>query len=582
MEPWQAEPDPNNNFEGQSETSWSPDSAISPAWLLPGDVSASSLHGGAFPQHNSFSVDDMMLDVFSADTHASNNMEWMSTRSEPDAGTSVAQVQRSARVQRPKSFADMQFKFPAGRKAYIASQTGEAWELHKTELKRLYIHEDKTLKDIMILMESKGFKASAKMYKTRFKQWGFVKNNNREDVAKMMLLRQRRAAVGKQTTFERNGKVVQIDRYLKKRGIIVPQQNTPIGHNELPGTVRCRTPPPLPAPELFSTTPGLLSLKELLMKCLKDLMPSFANLRDSTYVRYKATTSLWDSPRYLKLACNLFSEKRHKQAGSICDSAFSSVHALVQPPRLDTLFNFLVSQLWWNNKDVTLELWRYLAAYMASVLGATGSAVYHLLRGLVTHIESNGYGAYLDFVTECIDDVLRLDGSDQTKPRFCWKGENQLVGWCQLIVMDCYFTNGYNPRADRIQARCASALPRSRIFPRDRDLNERMWRNTFDISASSSSFTLPVTQSSRHDRFLRLAFASYAKVFGQAAGSPIMHPSLTRIEAVVGGLSRRGFDTTAFPKRRRSLDLESRILSFLTRDLAQGVGQPVDYGSYPV
>ncbi|KAK6203817.1 hypothetical protein LQW54_008731 [Pestalotiopsis sp. IQ-011] len=558
MEPWQAEPDPDSNFEVQSEISWSPDSAISPSWFLPADASGHSLHGGGLQQQNSFSVDDMMLDVFSADTHTNNDMEWMSTRSESDAGASDLQIQRSARIQRPKSFADMQFKFPAGRKAYIASQTGEAWELHKAELK------------------------SAKMYKTRFKQWGFVKNNNREDVSKMMLLRQRRAAVGKQTTFERNGKVVQIDRYLKKRGIIVLQQNTPVWQNELPGTVRCRTPPPPSAPELFSTTPGLLSLKELLMRCLKDLMPSFANLRDSTYVRYKATTSLWDSPRYLKLACNLFSEKRHKQAGSICDSAFSSVHALVQPPRLDTLFNFLVSQLWWNNKDVTLELWRYLAAYMASVLGATGSAVYHLLRGLVTHIESNGYGAYLDFVTECIDDVLRLDGSDQTKPRFCWKGENQLVGWCQLIVMDCYFTNGYNSRADRIQARCASALPRSRIFPRDRELNERMWRNTFDMSASSSSFTLPVTQSSRHDRFLRLAFASYAKVFGQAAGSPIMHPSLTRIEAVVGGLSRRGFDTTAFPKRRRSLDLESRILSFLTRDLAQGVGQPVDYGSYPV
>lgn len=159
MEPWQAEPDPDNNFEGQSETSWSPDSAISPSWLLPGDASASSLHGGAFPQQNSFSVDDMMLDVFSADPFTNNDMEWMSTRSEPDAGTSVAQVQRSARVQRPKSFADMQFKFPAGRKAYIASQTGEAWELHKAELKRLYIHEDKTLKDIMILMESKGFKA---------------------------------------------------------------------------------------------------------------------------------------------------------------------------------------------------------------------------------------------------------------------------------------------------------------------------------------------------------------------------------------------------------------------------------------
>lgn len=159
MEPWQAEPDPDNNFEVPSETSWSPDSAISPSWLLPGDASGPSLHGGGFQQQNSFSVDDMMLDVFSADTHTNNDMEWMSTRSEPDAGASDLQIQRSARIQRPKSFADMQFKFPAGRKAYIAPQTGEAWELHKAELKRLYIHEDKTLKDIMILMESKGFKA---------------------------------------------------------------------------------------------------------------------------------------------------------------------------------------------------------------------------------------------------------------------------------------------------------------------------------------------------------------------------------------------------------------------------------------
>ncbi|ETS78321.1 hypothetical protein PFICI_10383 [Pestalotiopsis fici W106-1] len=416
------------------------------------------------------------------------------------------------------------------------------------------------------------------MYKTRFKQWGFVKNNNREDVAKMILVRQKRAAVGKQTTFERNGKVVQIDRYLKKHGIVLPNGNMPVSKNELPGTVRCRTPPP----ETFSTTPGSLSLKELLMRSLKDLTPSFARLSDSSSIKYKSTTSLWDAPRYLKLACDLFSEKRHKQAGSICDSAFSSVHALVHPPRLDTLFNFLVSQLWWANKDVTLELWRYLSAYMASVLGATGSAVYHLLRALVAHIETQGHDAYLDFMTECIDDILRLDDGSMKKSESWWKVENQLVRWCQLIVMDCYFLNGYNPRADRIQARCASALPRSRIFPNDRDLNEHMWRNAFAVYASSSSTALPITQSSRHERFLRLAFTSYARVLGRASGSPVMHPSLTRIEGVVGSLSRRCLEPVALTKCRRSLDLESRVLTFLTRDLSAGVGQPVDYGSYPV
>ncbi|KAF7536801.1 hypothetical protein G7054_g4215 [Neopestalotiopsis clavispora] len=573
---------PDDDLEALLQAPWSHDDVTATSWVLPDDAFSSEFltDRGVFPQQtSSFSMDDMMLDVFNAD-NVSNEMEWTYSRSEPDTSTSVAQCKkRKVRKPRPKSISEMQFKFSTGRKAYVASQTGEVWESHKPELKRLYIHEDKTLKEIMSLMELKGFHASAKMYKTRFKQWGFVKNNNREDVAKMILVRQKRAAVGKQTTFERNGKVVQIDRYLKKHGIVLPNRNAiPTSKNELPGTVRCCTPPPEP----FCTTPGFLSLKELLMRCLKDLSPSFARLYTSSSTKHKTTTSLWDAPRYLKLACDLFSENRHKQAGSICDSAFSSVHALVHEPRLDTLFNFLVSQLWWDNKDVTLELWRYLSAYMASVLGATGSAVYHLLRALVAHIETHGHNAYLDFMTECIDDILRLDESNMKKSKSWWKIDNHLVKWCQLIVMDCYFLNGFNPRADRIQARCASALPRSRMFPYARDLNEHMWRNAFAVYASSSSTALTLTQSPRHERFLRLAFTSYARVLGQASGTPVMHPSLTHIENVVNSLSRRSLEPAALTKCRGSLDLESRVLSFLTRDLSQGKGQPVDYGSYPV
>lgn len=54
----------------------------------------------------------------------------------------------------------MQSKFSAVRhRPYIASHATEAWESRKTELRRLYIHEDKTLKEIMSIMEPKGFKA---------------------------------------------------------------------------------------------------------------------------------------------------------------------------------------------------------------------------------------------------------------------------------------------------------------------------------------------------------------------------------------------------------------------------------------
>lgn len=312
------------------------------------------------------------------------------------------------------------------------------------------------------------------------------------------------------------------------------------------------------------------------MRCLKDLMPSFTRLKRATDGRFTNSTELWDTPRYIKLACDLFSENRNQQAGSICNAAFRGVHVLVHPPRLDTFFNFIVSQLWWANGDITLELWRYLAAYMSNVLGIENE-VYHFLRAVVEYLETYGYESYLEFITECIDDILISKADGRTS---LWRTDNQLVGWCQLIVMDCYFLNGQNPRANRIQARCTQALPKSRLFPHDSKFNEELWRETFGRQVW---LPVPRSRSSRHQNFLNLAFVSYAKILGRMQGAPVTHPSLTRIEGVAGSLSRRHLDPSAIGKHQRCFHTESRILSFLTRDISkQGTGTRVDYGSYPV
>ncbi|ETS78320.1 hypothetical protein PFICI_10382 [Pestalotiopsis fici W106-1] len=152
---------PGNDFEALLKAPWSPDDVTATSWVLPDDAFSSGFltNDELFPQQTlSFSMDDMMLDVFNADT-ISNDMEWTYSRSEPDTSTSAAQCKRRARTPRAKSFTEMQFKFSTGRKAYVASQKGEVWEAHKAELKRLYIHEDKTLKEIMSFMEAKGFSA---------------------------------------------------------------------------------------------------------------------------------------------------------------------------------------------------------------------------------------------------------------------------------------------------------------------------------------------------------------------------------------------------------------------------------------
>ncbi|KAI0129725.1 hypothetical protein BJ170DRAFT_285391 [Xylariales sp. AK1849] len=500
-------------------------------------------------------ADDMILDGPNIEFHVGNAIGPSRRPSHPKP-SSPASGQKTGEKKRFLDLVGMQTKFSIGRNTYVASPAADVWESHKSQLQRLYLDEEKTLREIISIMQQRGFKASAKMYKTRFKQWGFVKNNSRQDISKMLQVRRQRAAVGKHTTFKRNGKTVKIDEYLRKNGIVLCELGGSATSKDLPNAVRYHTPPP--SRPAYLRSPGQYDLKELLLSSLKDLPPSFSSIiRPCDGRRSSTTAELWDIPRYLKLACLLFSESRHSQAGSICRSAFNSIHTLVYPPRLDTLFHFLFSQLWWANRDVTLELWRYLGAYMSNVLGVHND-IYHLFRAIAEHIETRGYESYLDCMADCIDDILRINDNAPI-----W-GKNQMVGWCQLIVMDTYFTNGFNPRADRIQARCAEALPRSRLFPRDRRLNEQIWREKFARNSSALS------EVSRHEKFLRLVFVGYAKLLGSSNGAPVLYPRVSHIEGTVLNLSRKDLDPSAVLKHNRSYSVESSIIKFMTRDIKTG------------
>src|SRR5271170_867287 len=59
--------------------------------------------------------------------------------------------------------------------------TPEEWEGQKSNIARLYIDQEMPLRDVMALMErSYGFRASARMYKSRLRAWGFYKNISSE------------------------------------------------------------------------------------------------------------------------------------------------------------------------------------------------------------------------------------------------------------------------------------------------------------------------------------------------------------------------------------------------------------------
>ncbi|KXH48602.1 hypothetical protein CSAL01_08841 [Colletotrichum salicis] len=141
----------------------------------------------------------------------------------------------------------------------------EAWGSFKGTIKHLYLEERRPLKEVMQIMgDQYGFQATPKMYKTRFSQWGFVKNNTEDEVKRLLSMKFQRDAEGKVSEFVRNGRVVNLGTYLKRKGVTeydLVDFETPA---QLPSYVRCRTPTPPPAPG-YLRSPDLLRAQETIV-----------------------------------------------------------------------------------------------------------------------------------------------------------------------------------------------------------------------------------------------------------------------------------------------------------------------------
>ncbi|KAH8883204.1 hypothetical protein GQ53DRAFT_753098 [Thozetella sp. PMI_491] len=60
---------------------------------------------------------------------------------------------------------------------------GELWEEKKDEIKQLYRDQNLPLREVIQVMRDRGFDASEKMYRARFKSWGWAKNKPRVSTA---------------------------------------------------------------------------------------------------------------------------------------------------------------------------------------------------------------------------------------------------------------------------------------------------------------------------------------------------------------------------------------------------------------
>ncbi|KYK57072.1 hypothetical protein DCS_04079 [Drechmeria coniospora] len=244
----------------------------------------------------------------------------------------------------------------------------EAWDQFKSTIRSLYLEERRPLKEVMAVMADKyKFEATPKMYKTRFSQWGFVKNNTEDEVKRLLSMKFQRDAEGKVSEFVRNGRIVNLGTYLKRKGVTEYDLIDFELPADLPAHVRCRTPTPPPTPG-YLRSPDLIRAQEIV---LGNMRKAFLHCRQfevetNALVGWPAMMVWGAGSSDLLMEANFYFEAQDAdQGGHFLMRAFKQLE--VDLMRLSPLgINELLLGMVQRDPGMMTALCKYLAAYSAT------------------------------------------------------------------------------------------------------------------------------------------------------------------------------------------------------------------------
>ncbi|KAI0542575.1 Clr5 domain-containing protein [Xylaria digitata] len=259
----------------------------------------------------------------------------------------------------------------------------EAWEAVKEDIARLYLEENRRLKDVIaILKEERGFWASPKMYKTKLTRWKFFKNNRQADVANLLHLQRDRLAMGKESTFRRNGRAVDVTAYIRRKGLQPVDLLQAAQSGDLPPTLRVRTPPLPLLPREIEAPDDHLFREAYLHWALGH--PRVPPRTDSNYFseldRYQESKAM-RSVMLLTHGCWLFSIGKMKEGGKFCLDAFRTIDSVLDGSAHFAVYELLGAVSRYPDPGIQRLLWSFLAKYSVKI-GRVNERLQRLLAAL--------------------------------------------------------------------------------------------------------------------------------------------------------------------------------------------------------
>ncbi|KAK5633810.1 hypothetical protein RRF57_009524 [Xylaria bambusicola] len=201
----------------------------------------------------------------------------------------------------------------------------------------------------------------------------FFKNNRQADVANMLHLQQHRLAMGKESTFRRNGRAIDVEAYMRRKGLRSADLLERVQPGDLPPTLRCRTPPLLPLLPKKIDAPDDFVLQEAYLHWTVEhpLMPP---QMDANYFKgidnYQESEAM-RSVLLLTHGCWLLSIGRINDGGAFCRQSFSTIDKVLDESSHFAVYELLSSLSRYPDLGIQRLLWSYLVKYAAKVGGVT-------------------------------------------------------------------------------------------------------------------------------------------------------------------------------------------------------------------
>lgn len=223
------------------------------------------------------------------------------------------------------------------------------------------------------------------MYKARFKQWAFVKNNTEKVVSQILRTKFERDAAGKLSQFTRNGKDVNLTNYLQRKGLTEydlvdfhPSTNTSLttptdttGAFTTPNTthhIRCLT-PPLPTLPTTLRPPDRLRFHATLITSFQRAFLVWRADEHSSFSPQSPvfTWRVTDFPHLSHLidAARLLRAGDSARGSAALHRAFRGMESYLASMDATATFYFFFhrqSRAWQGEGRIAVAVWRFLAA----------------------------------------------------------------------------------------------------------------------------------------------------------------------------------------------------------------------------